>query len=126
MRATHALRRARQRQRLPDGEQPSAQDAQAGLEPAPAVRGPRNEYLVELQAKYVECMKILQAQQGVIEMRQDEMETLQAGVAELAARYDALLERCAALQAAQAVAPPNAPAQPLTSMVSHESPPTCT
>ena len=73
---------------------------------AALLTSPRNEYLVELQAKYIECMNTLQAQQNVIEMQQDEMGTLQAGVAELAARYDALLARFAALQAAQAVAPP--------------------
>ena len=89
--------------------------------------GPRNEYLVELEAKHVECMNVVKAQQGVLEMQQNEMETLQTHVAELAARLEAVLARGATLQAAPAVAPPiDPPAQPPTSMVSHESPPTCT
>ena len=92
-----------------------------------AALGPRNEYLVELQAKYVECMNVVKAQQGVFEMQQNEMETLQTRLAELAARLEAVLARGATLQAAPAVAPPiDPPAQPPTSMVSHESPPTCT
>ena len=65
-------------------------------------------------------MNRLQAQQNVLEMQQDEMETLETGLAELAARYDALLVRVAALQAAPAVAPPiDPPAQPPTSMPSY-------
>ena len=67
--------------------------------------GPRNEHLVELQAKYVECMNVVKAQQCVLEMQQNEMETLQTRLAELAARLPA-------------VAPPiDTPAQPPTSMV---------
>ena len=73
---------------------------------AALLTGPRNECLVELQAKYVECMNILQAQQNVIEVQQGEMQTLQTRLAEVAARYDTLLARFAALQAAPAVAPP--------------------
>ena len=82
---------------------------------AALLTGPRNEYLVELQAKHMECMNVVKAQQGVVlEMQQNEMETLQTRLAELAARLPA-------------VAPPiDTPAQPPTSMVSHESPPTCT
>ena len=94
---------------------------------AALLTGTQNEYIMELQAKHVEYMNVLQAQQNVLENQQDEMEKLQASVAELAARNDALLARLAALEAAQAVAPPiHPPAQPPTSMVSHESPPTCT
>ena len=89
--------------------------------------GPRNEYLVELQAKYVECMNVVKAQQHVLEMQQNEMQTRQTRLAELAARLEAVLARGATLQAAPAVAPPiQPPAQPPTSMVRHESPPTCT
>lgn len=87
---------------------------------AALLTGPQNEYLMELQAKHVEYMNVLQVQQHILENQQDEM-------AELAARNDALLARLAALEAAQAVAPPiHPPAQPPTSMVSHESLPTCT
>ena len=94
---------------------------------AALLTSPRNEYLMELQAKHVEWSNVLQAQQNVLENQQDEMEKLQAGVAELAARNDALFARLAAPQAAPAVAPPiQPPAQPPTSMVRHESPPTCT
>ena len=73
--------------------------------------------VVELQAKYVECMNVVKAQQHVLEMQQNEMQTMQFRLAELAARLEAVLARGATL---------DPPAQPPTSMVSHESPPTCT
>ena len=90
---------------------------------AALLNGPQNEYLVDLQAKHVQCMKVVNAQQGVLQMQQDEMETLQTRLAEL----EAVLASGAALQAAPAVAPPiDQPAQPPTSMASHALPPTCT
>ena len=95
-----------------DSEKTDAEALEDGLRlvvnflAAALLAGPRNEYLVELQAKYVECMNVVKAQQHVLEMQQNEMETLQTRLAEVAARYDTLLARFAALQAAPAVAPP--------------------
>ena len=78
---------------------------------------------MELDARYVECKTIIAAQQSVLELQQDEMETLRTGHVELAARCDALLARLTALLNAQAVAPTiDSPAEP----VSYESPHTCT
>ena len=96
-----------------DSEKTDAEALEDGLRlvvnflAAALLTGPRNEYLVELQAKHMECMNVVKAQQGVVlEMQQNEMETLQTRLAELAARLPA-------------AAPPNdTPAQPPATMES--------
>ena len=86
-----------------DSEKTDAEALEDGLRlvvnflAAALLTGPRNEYLVELQAKYVECMNVVKAQQHVLEMQQNEMQTMQTRLAEVAARLEAVLARGATL-----------------------------
>ena len=63
-----------------DSEKTDAEALEDGLRlvvnflAAALLTGPRNEYLVELQAKYVEYMNVLQAQQNVLENQRDHID----------------------------------------------------
>ena len=86
-----------------DSEKTDAEALEDGLRlvvnflAAALLTGPRNEYIVELQATHMECMNVVKAQQHVLEMQQNEMQTMQTRLAELAARLEAVLARGATL-----------------------------